>query len=277
MKPFRDFFTGGFARPAIVAHRGDWSAAPENSLKAIRAAADLGCEIAEIDVQRSADGVFFVLHDRSLARTSTRPEVAETLDWKTLSALHLREGDGSGPPTDQTLPSLAQVLETARGRIYLDVDVKDPAHMDQVAALISAEGMAEQVNIKIDVQTPADARTLKTLEDDHGVLVMPKTRFREATADALIDLLASCGAPVVEAKFDSLPVIANRREAFAAAGLKLSVYTLNGIACCDLSDDRARENPDAIWGVLLDAGVSVLMTDALVELKAYRAQRPGSV
>lgn len=55
--------------PAIVAHRGDAEHFPENSLPAL-AAAWRRLQFAEFDVQLSADGVPFVIHDASLERTT---------------------------------------------------------------------------------------------------------------------------------------------------------------------------------------------------------------
>jgi len=55
--------------PAIVAHRGDAEHFPENSLPAL-AAAWRRLKYAEFDVQLSADGVPFVIHDASLVRTT---------------------------------------------------------------------------------------------------------------------------------------------------------------------------------------------------------------
>ena len=56
--------------PAIVAHRGDAEHFPENTLPAL-AAAWRRLEFAEFDVQLSADGVPFVIHDSSLERTTS--------------------------------------------------------------------------------------------------------------------------------------------------------------------------------------------------------------
>jgi glycerophosphoryl diester phosphodiesterase len=56
--------------PAIVAHRGDAEHFPENSLPALEAAWRRGIVHVEFDVQLSADGVPFVIHDASLERTT---------------------------------------------------------------------------------------------------------------------------------------------------------------------------------------------------------------
>jgi glycerophosphoryl diester phosphodiesterase len=56
--------------PTIVAHRGDAEHFPENSLAAFEAAWRRGLQHVEFDVQLSADGVPFVIHDASLDRTT---------------------------------------------------------------------------------------------------------------------------------------------------------------------------------------------------------------
>lgn len=270
MKSYRAFLTEGFAAPAIVAHRGDWQNAPENSLRAIQAAADKKIEIAEIDVRRSSDGVFFLMHDETLERTAGRSEQAQSLTWKELSKTRLRNRDGSGPLSDETIPSLEAALKAACGRIYLDIDVKYFEHMPEVAQLISSAGMADFVDIKVSVQTAEEAAGLQELEARYGVMVMPKTRFFAESVDDQIALLSVAGAVVVETKFDDLDVIATRQHSFRDAGIKVWVNTLDPVACCGLTDTRASKEPDAVWGHLMSAGVSIFQTDALDALLAFR-------
>ena len=52
-----------------IAHRGASAYAAENSLAAIRAAAELGADFVEIDIRTSADDVPVVIHDSSLKRS----------------------------------------------------------------------------------------------------------------------------------------------------------------------------------------------------------------
>ena len=49
-----------------IAHRGASAHAPENTLAAIRAAIDLRCDLVEVDVQRTRDGVLVLVHDTDL-------------------------------------------------------------------------------------------------------------------------------------------------------------------------------------------------------------------
>ena len=54
----------------IAAHRGANRYAPENTLPAIREAARLGVDFAEIDIRTTQDGKYILLHDGTLNRTT---------------------------------------------------------------------------------------------------------------------------------------------------------------------------------------------------------------
>jgi glycerophosphoryl diester phosphodiesterase len=54
----------------IIAHRGNSSVAPENTLPAFQAALDAKSDLIELDYYHAADGVPVVIHDEILDRTS---------------------------------------------------------------------------------------------------------------------------------------------------------------------------------------------------------------
>jgi glycerophosphoryl diester phosphodiesterase len=57
-------------RPLVVAHRGDSSHSPENTLEAARRGREAGADAWELDVHLTRDGVPVVVHDESLRRTT---------------------------------------------------------------------------------------------------------------------------------------------------------------------------------------------------------------
>lgn len=107
-----DFLT----RP--IAHRGlHGPGVPENSMAAFRAAMERGYGI-ELDVQPAADGTPLVFHDEDLFRlTGTDGRIA-ALSVAGAAARRLLG-------TDQTIPTLAQVLDMVAGRVPVLVEVKD--------------------------------------------------------------------------------------------------------------------------------------------------------
>lgn len=117
-KPDRSPFFG-----VHYAHRGlfdNETQAPENSLNAIRAAVDAGYGI-EFDVQLSKDDVPVVFHDASLKRMCG----VEGKVWEyTLEELQKMKLANS----NQTIPTLAQVLEVVDAKVPLIIEYK----MDRV-------------------------------------------------------------------------------------------------------------------------------------------------
>jgi glycerophosphoryl diester phosphodiesterase len=98
--------------PAIVAHRGDAEHFPENTLPALEAAWRRGFTHVEFDVQVSADGVPFVIHDTALERTTR-----STGDVRLMMSGQL-DGIDAGEPArfgrthaGTSLPRLAAVVE----------------------------------------------------------------------------------------------------------------------------------------------------------------------
>ncbi|HLU59156.1 MAG TPA: glycerophosphodiester phosphodiesterase [Pseudonocardia sp.] len=62
-----------------IAHRGDSSSAPENTIAAFEAAVAAGSDLIEIDVRLAADGVPVIMHDATALRTAgIDAEVAAT-------------------------------------------------------------------------------------------------------------------------------------------------------------------------------------------------------
>ena len=53
-------------RPLIMAHRGDPSSAPENTLLAMEKAVDIGADVLETDVRLTKDNRLVLFHDERL-------------------------------------------------------------------------------------------------------------------------------------------------------------------------------------------------------------------
>ena len=73
--------------PQLVCHRGASLIAPENTFAAVDAALDLGAQVIELDVRESADGVLYVLHDRTVDRTTDGTGLLELMTSTEIDAL----------------------------------------------------------------------------------------------------------------------------------------------------------------------------------------------
>jgi glycerophosphoryl diester phosphodiesterase len=107
----------------VTAHRGHSLAAPENTLSAVRKAIDSGADYAEVDVQQTADGVVVVLHDSDLKRVAGVPRRVAELTHDEVRKLDV--GSWFGPAfAGERVPTLAEVIDLARGRIKLNIELK---------------------------------------------------------------------------------------------------------------------------------------------------------
>jgi len=123
--------------PRWIAHRGAGRLAPENTLAAFRLGLRHGWRMAECDVQLSADGVPFLLHDATLARTTNAGRlalgdlVAGHHPWATLAQLDAG-GWHSAAYAGEPLPTLADVagFSLAQG-LCLNLEIKPSPGTDR--------------------------------------------------------------------------------------------------------------------------------------------------
>lgn len=105
----------------VASHRGAHDKHPENSIGAIKEAIRLGVDIVEIDVKVSKDGVPFLMHDRTMDRTTNGKGDPEQYTWEELQQLNIVD---KGKLTSLRIPSLEDALNVAKGKILVDLDLK---------------------------------------------------------------------------------------------------------------------------------------------------------
>jgi len=253
-------------RAMISVHRGLWGPLPENSLAAVTLGARLG--IVEVDLQLASDGKVVVMHDDMLERMTGEGRPVGRTTSAEIARLHLREGAGGDSPlTAWRVPLLADLLAAPPEDIVFDFDVKHPKEVDAIASILGEAGAGARGSIKIDTATDADIARLRMLEERHGLMVAAKVVLPESGPDH-IRALVDAGVAVAEVAFDDPDQI---RAAAAIAGdrMALTTCTLDPVHYCGLSDTRAGTDPEGVWGKLIEAGVTILMTDRAPLLDAW--------
>ncbi len=110
----------------VIAHRGNSSEAPENTLAAINEAFALGASMVEVDVHLSADGQPVVIHDDTVDRTTNGKGLVAQMTIDQLKSLDA--GSWKNPKyANERIPTLAEALKAAqgKGRLLLDVKVEN--------------------------------------------------------------------------------------------------------------------------------------------------------
>ena len=134
----------------VVAHRGAAGKAPENTLASIRQAIADRTDWVEIDVQESADGEVVVVHDSDFMKLAG----VDLKVWdSTLAQLQAIDiGSWFDPAfSSERVPTLKEVLETARGKARVVIELKYYGHDRQleqrVVDIVEQLGMADEVAI----------------------------------------------------------------------------------------------------------------------------------
>lgn len=144
----------------VSAHRGGPAPGlPENALETLAATLEAAPAIMEVDVAATADGVLYLMHDRTLERTTTGGGPADEISVGALRALFLE--DASGRVTDFAPPLFKDVLQWADGKTIIQIDFKRSARYEDVIAEIRRQRAERRV--MLIAYSLASARKLHSL------------------------------------------------------------------------------------------------------------------
>ena len=255
----------------VVAHRGCWRSAPENSLAAINDCIEAGVEMVELDVRETADGELVLIHDETLDRTTSLVGALNDVSLATLQAARLREGAGgpTAPVDDRDLrpPTLREALIAARGSILINIDAKTDLH-DQIFEIVDETGTGDQVLMKM--RAAPDDPALTEAAFVNRALFMPvivqcarnpsDPRFCSRDLTTLYDDYLPLNPVAFEIVYTdddffwpAVPLMRNEGHVW--------VNTLGPTYAAGKSDEAALKDPEAVWGALVDGGVTMIQTD----------------
>ncbi len=115
-------------QPLIIAHRGASANAKENTLFAFERAIAFGADMVEFDVRRTKDRVLVIYHDAEVKEKPIRK-----LTYAELQIL------------DPDIPTLAEVVNLCKGKIRLDVELKEAGYEKQVMEILRPAFDAESM------------------------------------------------------------------------------------------------------------------------------------
>ncbi len=255
----------------VIAHRGDWRNAPENSIQAINNCINMGVDAVEIDIAETKDGHLIVMHDKTLDRTTNGNGVVKERSLEELKQLVLK--DGLGRKTTHKIPTLKEVLTFAKGKIILDLDVKSEIQFQKIAKILEETGTTKQVILR-------SYRPLKEAYAYYGnalekLIYIPGVSKKIENIDRYIKQFESDINPIAYAiKFETdnapitkfIDVISNNND-------RVWVHVITANRSGGHDDNLAVENPNSAWGWLIDRGVNMMQTDRPALLLKYLKSR----
>jgi len=243
-----------FSHRALHLSEEDGNIAAENSMTAINKAIDNQVDGFECDVRQTSDGVLVLMHDATVDRTTNGTGAVSDMTYEDLRTLRLKMYD-TDIVTEDTIPTLAQVLTVAKGKIYITLDIESKAPASDVLTAVKEAGMVDDVIFF----TKSSATVRYLLEN--GAIPLPSC-YNNSTFNNY-------------AVFDIKPQVYQSDNGgytqewalMKAAGNKIydNVYLLTSIL--PIADN---------WAVLIPAiqnGVNIVQTDYPVEMIDYLKTR----
>jgi glycerophosphoryl diester phosphodiesterase len=231
-----------------IAHRGSSGIHPENTLTAFLAAADEGAQMCELDVQATRDGAVVVMHDETVDRTTNGHGAVAQLtlgEIQRLDAGAKFDARFSG----ERIPTLDEVMTALRGKLGLNIEIKEGAVERQVCDLMRAR----------DALTTSMVSSFEWKALEAVRAIDPAIRvalLAEKNPAALLDAAVAMRAYAVNPRYDMVDA-AFCREAHGR-GLQVLVWTVDA---------------PAAMRILIDAGVDGIMTNYPVRLRDVLAGR----
>jgi len=259
-------------RMFIVAHRGDWREFPENSLPAIESCIARGLPIVEVDLQRTKDGHFVLMHDRSVDRTTTGRGRVNDLTLEEIRELRLL--NGIGRPTQWKVPTLEEALAVIHGEVLINLD-KSFDYFREMYPILVESGTAAQIIMKPGSNTPVQEAMDATDGLLDEVLFMPLVNLsRRGGMEIAREYLKEMNPFAMEIVYrEWRPEFEEIFRECVENGTRIWINTLWERLAGDLTDNRALEEPDAVYGWLLDQGVTMIQSDRPFALQRYLESR----
>lgn len=181
----------------VAGHRGAGGElgvlAPEDSLAAYRAAIALGVDLVETDPRPTADGVLVNVHDTTVDRTTTGTGEVATMTLAALKDLDLRADGYAGDFSCERIPTLEEVLATAKGHSIVLVDANKTDRVDLLVSAIQKTDTLEWAVFDTSSLEKIDA----ALALEPKLMIMPRIERTEQLAP-IVERYASHAPVFVE-------------------------------------------------------------------------------
>lgn len=233
---------------SLIGHRGALGSAPENTLPAFEEGLAQGANILELDIHQSRDRELVVIHDFTVDRTTDGTGHVKDLTLRELKRLDA--GSRFSPAfKGARIPLLREVLEWAKGRAWLAIEIKsDWITYDGIeAALVDRLRRSQMVDQVVVISFDHRAiKRVKELEPHVATGALYTARPVDPIA-----LARSARADVLRPRWP-FASLADIRAAHA-----------EGLAYCPWGP-----NDPTIWRQLVEMGVDSLSADRPAALRA---------
>lgn len=248
--------------PILVGHRGAGGTAPENTVAAFKDGRASSADFIEIDVQLSADGVPFLFHDDTPARTTDVEEVfpgratdpITSFTWTELQQLD------AGSFFDERfigerIPHLDDAVAVATRTTGVYIEIKNPRNSPGIEQLVADELRDDPAWQKLVAADGVQVIGFDAASNRRFAELAPEVPLQQLTgAVPGAAVLAEWATYADSVGANYRPLTAQDVTRVKSAGLVMSVYTVN--------------SPEAVQAVV-DLGVDAVTTDFPIQNSRY--------
>lgn len=251
----------------VVAHRGYWHHAPENSMAAIKNAVEIGVDMVEVDARRTKDGVMILMHDKTLERTTNGTGTVADHTWEELQKLKLKTHEGV--LTEHTIPTLEQVMNYAKGRVLVNIDKAWEA-FQEIGQVLRKTGTLEIAVPKAGLNAQQMRPWMQHIQGSQFMAVIDLDKAKDPRKK-IDDYISAYQPPLMELSFQTEnSSILGQYEDLQAKDVKIWMTPCAPQWAAGHDDSRAIGGDlEGGWGWLLDHGATILLTNEPKALIAY--------
>lgn len=222
----------------IIGHRGAAGLAPENTLLSYRTALEMGAQMIELDIHETYDGHLVCIHDDAVDRTTNGTGVVAEMTLRELRALDAGQGE--------KIPLLSEVLDLARNRLQVDIELKVLSVEKRVLDLVGDRDMLGSVIVSSFYHgTILAAKELNPKVATAALIASPK----EELISYVVDLGADAVNPLYSLVTHDFVEEAHRRS------LRVYPWTVNDVS---IMVDLIRAEVDGIITDFPNIGMDAL-------------------
>ncbi|WP_323960408.1 esterase [Arthrobacter sp. JZ12] len=253
--------------PILIGHRGAAGTAPENTVAAFKDGRASGADFFEIDVQLSADGVPFLFHDSTPARTTNVAEVFPGRENEPITSFtwaELQQLDAGSYFSEkyegERIPHLDDAAEVATVKTGVYIEIKSPVNSPGIEQVVADELRNDPKWSRLVEADKIQVLGFDELSNRRFAAIAPEVELQQLSSvvppRAVVETWATF-ADSVGTNYRTLT--AQNVEDVKAAGLVLGVYTVN--------------SPEAVQ-YSLDLGVDAVTTDFPIQNQRYLQGQP---
>ena len=240
----------------VIAHRGDHTHAPENTLAAYQNTIDDGADFVEIDLRTTKDGQLVIMHNSTIDHMTGQQGELNSFTFDSLRRIKVSE-----PLHPEwglhTIPTFKEVLQLCKGKINIYLDFKDASVAETYKQIIEA-GMEN--NILVYINEPHQFEEWGTVAPNMPLMISLPRAVK--TRAEMLQVLNTFDIDILDGDYTEY----NLETVLAAKEKKVPIW----------ADIQSADESATQWNAALALGLAGLQTDhpkTLIEFLIKKGMR----